>query len=101
MVLQHLNFAFVIHTALKIVLIFKFSYFEFIQVAHFTVGVFRCFSALVTTGVPSSKPIHDEAAIKIDRAAERCVDCLLELIKTKVEPGMWGDQLDTSYMEVS
>lgn len=25
-----------------------------------------------------------QAAIKIDRAAERCVDCLLELIKTKV-----------------
>ena len=28
-----------------------------------------------------------QAAIKIDRAAERCVDCLLELIKTKA-PGM-------------
>lgn len=37
---------------------------------------------------PTFRPIrrfHDwsQAAIKIDRAAERCVDCLLELIKTK------------------
>ena len=44
--------------------------------------------ARATRAAPLSLPwtrgvVPSKAAIKIERAAERCVDCLLELIKTK------------------
>eukprot|EP00913_Durusdinium_trenchii_P032908 g30807.t1 len=47
-------------------------------------GKVRRLCAVDITVVRHSVRAIGQAAIKIDRAAERCVDCLLELIKTKV-----------------